>query len=172
MVAKIQSFDELFLVLLSDIYAFEKEILKSLPEIEKYVSSKDLKEALKDHLKETKEQVVRLNKIFKLLGREPVSLKWQGAVDSLFEKGKEFCRENTPSPVLDAAIIALAQRIEHFEIATYGTLVEYAKVLDQSEIKDILEDTIKEEGKADTMLTKLAEGGFFSEGINVKATKR
>ena len=90
-------------------------------------------------------------------------------VKNLFTDSNIFLRDSSPSMLLDAAIIFIAQRIEHYEIATYGILKEFADVLDYDEVSDILKSTLKEEAKADTLLTKLAKGGAFSKGINVEA---
>lgn len=167
---KLGSFKDLFLVLLSDIYVVENQIVASVPEIVKKVHSEELKTALLDHLNETKMQIARLEKIFKILGEQPQKLTRSQDIKDLFLDTAHFVKDNPASPLLDAAIIASVQKIEHYEIATYGTLKEFACVLESKEIKTILEETLKEEGKADTMLTKLAKGGVFSSGINASAT--
>lgn len=166
---KLHSFDDLFFCLLCDIYAVENQLVKDIPLLAKRASSEDLKEVLKTHLAETKEQVKRLDRIFKLIEREPKKVEWASDIKNLFADANAFLTENHPSDLLDAAIIAIAQRIEHFEIATYGTLRAYAKVLDYDEVDSILKETIKEESHADKLLSKLAEGGVFKSGINVKA---
>lgn len=166
---KLNSFEELFVCLLSDIYEVENQIVKDVPLILKKVHSDELKEALQDHLRETKDQVKRLDKIFQLIKQRPRRVEWVGDIKNLFADAGGFLAENQPSPLLDAAIIAITQRIEHFEIATYGTLREFANVLDYDEVQDILKDTLKEEGHADTILTKLAKGHIFSKGINIEA---
>lgn len=168
---KLVSFEDLFLCLLSDIYMVEKQMVKEIPVLTKSVYSEDLKKALTHHLEETKDQVKRLDQIFQILGEKPKEVEWTSDIRTLFDDAKTFIQNNTPSALLDAAIVVIAQRIEHFEIATYGTLREFAKVLDYNEINDILKDTIKEEGKADTLLTKLAKGGMFKKGINIEAAR-
>jgi len=168
---KLVSFEDLFHCLLSDIYTVENQLIKELPVIAQKVYSDELKVAIKDHLEETKVQVERLDKIFQLLKQKPRKIEWSSDIKNLFIDANVFLKENTPSPLLDAAIIVIAQRIEHFEIATYGTLQEFAKVLDYDDIFDILNETLKEESKADTMLTKLAEGGMFKKGINIEAAR-
>lgn len=164
---KLTSFKELFIVLLSDIYNLETKLVTEVPKISQRVHSEELKEALSDHLSETKEQVKRLDKIFKLLNAKPVRIEWAHDIKALFTDVEKVLKDNPPSPLLDAAIIAIVQRIEHFEIATYGTLREYAQVLDIDEVKAIFKETLKEECKADTLLTKIAKGG----GINEAATR-
>lgn len=169
---KLVSFEDLFLGLLSDAYIFENQIVENMPKMLQKVSSDELRGALKDHLVETKEQVKRLDQIFRLLKQKPKTVEWSSDIKNLFADAESFLKENNASPLLDAAIIAIAQRIEHFEIATYGTLREFAKLLNYDEVEDILEDTLQEEGKADTILTKVAEGGMFKKGVNVEATNR
>jgi ferritin-like metal-binding protein YciE len=168
---KLNSFEDLFYCLLCDIYEVENQLVKDIPILSKRAHSKELKETLQAHLSETKEQVKRLDKIFKIINKQPKRMEWASDVKNLFADAQAFLIENESSMLLDAAIIAIAQRIEHFEIATYGTLREFANVLDYDEVDSILKDTIKEEGHADKLLTKLAKGGVFSAGINVKAVK-
>lgn len=168
---KINSFNDLFLVILSDIFFVENQIIAEFPKIINKAHSEELKEALKHHLNETKMQEKRLEKIFKILNENPIESEWVNSLMNVFARTDKFLEQNTSSSLLDAAIIALLQRIEHFEIATYGTLIEYAKVFDQEEVKTILAESLKEEGKADTTLTKLAEGGWFNKGINVEALR-
>lgn len=164
---KLRNLDDLFLCLLSDIYKVENQIVKDLPMLIQKVESDDLKKALQEHLSETKEQVMRLDRIFRSINQNPKEIEWESDVLTLFKDVQAFVSENTTSPLLDAAIIAIAQRIEHFEIATYGTLREFAKVLEHEEAYALLKDTIKEEGHADKILTKIAE-----KGINVVASQR
>lgn len=168
---KLHSFEDLFLALLSDIYIVENQIVKDIPLLVERAQSEELKKALHTHLAETKEQVKRLDKVFKIVNHAHKRVEWANDVKALFVDVGAFLKENASSPLLDAAIIVIAQRIEHFEIATYGTLLEFAEVLGYHAVKDILKATIKEEGHADRVLTKLAEGGFFSKGINVEATR-
>lgn len=168
---KINSFEELFICLLSDIYALEKILVKDLPHLIKKAHSEDLKDGLKIHFSETKEHVKRLDKIFHILKQSPLEVSWSGDIKALFVDTEKFLEENKSSPLLDVAIIALAQRVEHFEITTYGTLRAFADVLDYDNIKSILKETLKEEGHADKLLTDLAEGGLLTKGINVKAAQ-
>ena len=168
---KINSFEELFVCLLSDIYAVEKILVKDLPHLIKKAYSDDLKDSLKKHFAETKEQVKRLDKIFHILNQRPMEVSWSSDIKSLFVDTEHFLEENESSPLLDVAIIALAQRVEHFEITTYGTLKAFADALDYDEVESILQETLKEEGHADKILSDLAEGGLLTEGINVKAIK-
>lgn len=168
---KIHSFEDLFVCLLSDIYAVEKLIVKDMPHLIKKAHSEDLKEGLKAHFTETKEHVKRLDKIFHILNQRPMEISWSGDIKTLFVDTEKFLEENESSPLLDVAMIAMAQRIEHFEITTYGTLRAFADALDYDEVKSILKETLKEEGHADKLLTDLAEGGLLTKGINLLAVK-
>lgn len=168
---KLNSLEELFVYLLSDIYRIEHQITQGIPGMVKKAYSDDLKKALNDHLGETKEQIVRLDKIFKMIDKTPTDVIWSGDIKNLFSDIETLLLENTTSPVLDAAIIAICQRIEHVEIATYGTLCEFANALHYFNVEDLLKDTIKEEGHADKLLTKLAAGGAFTHGINAEANR-
>lgn len=167
---KLGSFKELFICLLSDIYDVENQIVTNLPKVIKQVHAEELKTALQDHLVETKNQVKRLEKIFQLAGERPMKIEWSRDIKNLFADGERFMKEQPSSPLLDAAIIVMMQRVEHFEIATYGCLQEFAEVLENPEIKNLLHESLKEEHKADSALTKLAKGGLFSKGINAEAT--
>jgi ferritin-like metal-binding protein YciE len=168
---KLVSFDELFLFLLSDIYLVENQIVKQLPLIMEKTYSDELKNTLNTHLNETQEQIKRLDNIFQLLKKQPQQVEWSNDLKNLFNDCNVLLKDNSPSPLLDAAIIAVVQRIEHFEIATYGTLREFSKILDHEDVTDLLKETLKEESKADTLLTKLAEGGMFKKGINLEAAR-
>lgn len=168
---KLNSLEELFVCLLSDIYLVEKQIIRDMPKLIQKAESKELQETLKTHLTETKEQLKRLDRVFHNIKQTPSAIIWSGDIKNLFADAETFLLENQTSPVLDAAIIAISQRIEHFEIATYGTLREFADVLEYDEVKSILEETLKEEAHADKLLSKLAEGGMLTRGINVKAAQ-
>lgn len=167
---KLSSFRELFLFLLSDIYAVENQLLVDLPLMVKKAHSQALKDAIQQHLEETKNQVKRLEKIFKITNDKPVKTEWNTDAKHIFSGIENFIKNNPSSSLVDAAIIVIAQRIEHFEIATYGTLAEFAHVLHNGEVKSLCDETLKEEIRADTTLTKLAKGGLFTSGINAEAT--
>lgn len=166
---KLHSFEELFVCLLSDIYMVEKQIVQNVPFVLQKVHSDELKEALQNHLKETRDHIGRLDKIFGILNQSPRQVEWASDMKNLSSDAGSFLAENTTSPLLDAAIISMLQRVEHFEIATYGTLREYASVLGYDKVTDILKETLKEESNADSALTKLAAGGIFKKGINDRA---
>ena len=147
----------------------EKQIVKALPAMVTAAECRHLKNAFAIHLKETKGQVQRLEKIFHLLNvkQKPHLCKvTKGLIDACKEVLKEF---KVKSPIRDAALISKAQRIEHLEIAAYGTTRTFARELGLNEVADLLQATLDEEGNADKSLTKIAEGGLLKSGINHQA---
>lgn len=163
-----KSIKDVFIDELQDIYSAELQIIKALPVMVTAAESPALKLAFSTHLKETKGQVVRLEKIFKLLKKAKKAKFCHGA-QGLIEECKEVIKEYKKSFVRDAAIISKAQRIEHYEISAYGTMRSFANMLGMDEIADLLEATEDEEANADKLLSKIAEGGMFRTGINQKA---
>lgn len=147
---------------LKDIYWAEKELVKALPKMEKNASSKSLKTALASHLKETKEHVSRLADVFKSIGVKAEAEKCD-AMAGLLEEGEGIMEETEIGAVRDAGIIAAAQKVEHYEIATYGTLAAFAKVLGHKEALKILLQTLKEEKACDENLTSLADTNLNSK---------
>jgi len=148
---------------LKDLYWAEKALVKNLPKMAKNATSKKLKNAVKDHLADTKNQVKRLESAFKFLNLKPEAVKCD-AMDGLLKEAVSIMEETEPGAVRDAAIIAAAQKVEHYEIASYGTLATYAKLLGENKVMNLLLETLKEEKTCDKDLTKLAK----SE-INMKA---
>jgi len=167
----LSSFKELFWFLLCDVYAITNQVCDELPVFIKKAHSEDLKVELQNHLTETKAHVKNIERIFKILRVEPKKTDFGRDIKALFSDAKALVKHNECSPLLDAAIIAILQRVEHVEIATYGTLKEYADVLDSNEIKSIINENLKEASKADSALNKLATGGLFVTGINASATR-
>jgi ferritin-like metal-binding protein YciE len=162
---------ELFNDELHDIFNAENQILDSLPKLITLASLPDLKEALKNHLQETKNQVSRLNRIFKTLAMTPKE-KTCEAMEGLLTEAEELTGNKARSAALDAAIIIAAQKVEHYEMASYGSLRSFAKQLGlDGSVAELLQETLDEEGAADKKLTKIAEGSFFSSGVNKNATK-
>ncbi len=160
---------ELLIDELEDILSAEEQIVEALPEMASAAQSSDLKHAFESHLKETKGQIQRLTKIFKLLEiekKEKFCKGTKGLIDECKEVLKEF---KSPSAMRDAALISKAQRIEHYEIAAYGTVCTYAEEIDLDDIADLLQETLDEEASADKKLSKIAEGGLLKTGINQKA---
>ncbi|MGZ5188529.1 MAG: ferritin-like domain-containing protein [Kaistella sp.] len=148
---------------LKDLYWAEKALVKNLPKMAKNATSKKLKDAVNGHLAETKGQVKRLEDAFKALKLKPEAVKCD-AMDGLLKEAEGILEETEPGAVRDAAIIAAAQKVEHYEIASYGTIATYAKLLGQKEVLNLMLETLNEEKTCDKDLTKLAK----SE-INLKA---
>ena len=153
----LKSMEDLFTHHLKDIYYAEKKLVQNLPKMAKQAESEDLAQAIERHLKETQNQVIRLEKVFKLCGLEPRGKKCP-AIDGLLEEGKEIMEEAEEPAVLDAGMLAAAQAVEHYEISRYGTLIAWAEELGMREAVSILKETLAEEKNADKLLSQLAEG--------------
>lgn len=164
----IDNLNQLFIHEIQDLYSAENQIIKVLPKIAKLVSNPELKQSLKDHLQETKYQVERLNKVFHLIKETPKNLYCLG-MDGIFQEAEEVLSLVTNSVVRDAAIIALAQKVEHYEITSYGSAKAHAEELDYDDIAHLLDETLEEEKNADKVLSKIGEGSFFHTGINKQA---
>ena len=160
---KLETLDDLFGHLLQDLYSAEKQITRALPKLAKAVEDSDLAEALETHLEETKGHVDRLETIFEELDKSPGRKKCVG-MEGLLEEGSELIEEEPDPMVLDAGLISAAQRVEHYEIAAYGTAVEWARTLGYDKAEELLQQTLEEESAANEKLTMLAE-----EGINEAA---
>jgi ferritin-like metal-binding protein YciE len=150
-----ENLKELFVEELKDIYDAEKQLIKALPKMAKAAESEDLRSAFDEHLEITRMHVERCEEIFKVLDL-PVRSKPCEGMKGLIEEGQEVVNELEPGIVLDAALIAAAQKVEHYEIASYGTLATFAEVLDLSDAKDLLGQTLEEEKEADEKLTQIA----------------
>lgn len=149
---------------LKDLYSAENQLVKALPKMAKNASNPKLKQALTSHLAETEEHVKRLERIAKLMDAKLTGKKCH-AMEGLIEEGKEIMSEDGDEAVLDAALIGAAQRVEHYEIASYGTVRAIAEQLGQKEIVRLLQQTLDEEGEADKKLTAIAEGEVLSEAL-------
>jgi ferritin-like metal-binding protein YciE len=154
---KIENLSDLLVHTLKDIYFAEKQIVKALPKMAKATDSSELQRAFESHLEETKEQIVRLEKVFELLGKKAVGEKCP-AIEGILAEGEELMKEIKEPDTRDAAMIAAAQAVEHYEITRYGTLVSWAELLGLKDVAKILAVTLKEEHAADAKLNKLAEG--------------
>jgi ferritin-like metal-binding protein YciE len=159
----LQTLDDLFVHELKDIYSAEKQLLKALPKMAKAASSEKLQQAFEEHRGQTETQVERLERIFESLGKSPRGPKCEG-MEGLIEEGKTLMEEDAEAPVCDAGLIAAAQKVEHYEIAAYGTLKTWAEMLGYTDAVARLEETLNEEKETDQLLTELAE----SE-INIEA---
>jgi ferritin-like metal-binding protein YciE len=157
-----ETLKEMFEETLKDVYFAENAIIKALPKMAKAASSEDLKDAIEEHLKETKVQVGRLDKIFKLLGSKAEG-KECPALKGLVEETEEFLSEAKSPEVIDAGLIGCAQAVEHYEIARYGTLKAWAEQLELDDAVELLEETLDEEKATDEKLTDLAMSGLNEE---------
>lgn len=162
---KVDSLKKLYLEELKDAYDGEHQIVKALPKLAKAASTPKLQQALESHLEETKGHVERLEKIFKGLG-EPAKAKKCDGLRGILEEGEKTISEGAEGPVLDAAIIAGAQRVEHYEMAAYGSLRTWASQLGEDAAVKLLDQTLDEEKNADKKLTAIAESG-----VNAEASK-
>ena len=140
---------------LKDIYWAEKALVKALPKMQKNAQSEKLKSAIADHLEETKGQVTHLEEIFSLIGRKAVAVKCD-AMDGIIKEGDSILKETKAGAVRDAGIIAACQKVEHYEIATYGTLATFADQLGMKEPAKLLRTTLEQEKNCDSILSELA----------------
>lgn len=150
---------ETFITELRDLYDAEKQITRALPKLAKAAEDEGLKEAFTSHLEETEEHINRLDKVFKLFGEQPKGKKCKG-MEGLLEEGKEMIEEEEG----DAALICAAQKVEHYEIAAYGSLVSWAKLLGEEDAAEILGETLEEEEQTDEKLSEIAETAVNVEG--------
>ncbi|HUQ68291.1 MAG TPA: ferritin-like domain-containing protein [Planctomycetaceae bacterium] len=153
---------ELFIDELRDVLSAEKQLVKALPKMAKAATSTDLRQGFEKHLKETENHVVRLEQVFESLG-ETARAKTCKAMQGLVEEGSDIIEEDAEPDVKDAALIAAAQKVEHYEIATYGTLVTWANHLGQKKASKLLAQTLEEEKTTDAKLTEFAENAINAE---------
>ena len=159
-------FHKLFVESIKDIYWAEKHLVKELPKMSKKASSASLKASIDAHLEETKTHVERLESVFEHLGLKPVAKKCE-AMAGLTKEAEEIMEEtNSESMVRDAGIILAAQKVEHYEIATYGSLTTWAKQMGHREVAKLLHATLREEKAADEKLSSVAENDINQEGID------
>ncbi|MEN2412421.1 YciE/YciF ferroxidase family protein [Flavobacterium mesophilum] len=158
---------ELFEESLKDLYWAEKALTKALPTMARNATSEELISAINNHLVETEEHVSRLEKVFELIGKKP-SAKKCDAMEGLIEEGKGILEETEIGVVRDAGIIAASQKIEHYEIATYGTLRQFAETLGWEEAASLLEQTLDEEKGADKLLTEVAVNAINLEAAEAE----
>lgn len=150
------SLRELYVDELRDLYNAETQLVKALPKMAKAASNQELRQAFEDHLRQTSGHVSRLEQIFAALEEKPSGKKCI-AMEGLVREGAELISEDYPEPVLDAGVIGAAQRVEHYEIAAYGTVRSFAEVLGESEQASLLEKTLNEEKEADEKLSQISE---------------
>ena len=163
---KLESLKELFVEELRDIYDAENQILEALPKMVGAATAPDLKNGFSQHLRQTEEQVRRLERIFERLGERAKGKSCEG-MKGLLKEGSEALKLGGDDATRDAALIAAAQKVEHYEIASYGTVCTWAELLGESEAFNLLKQTLNEEKQADEKLTRLAESH-----VNVEALSR
>ena len=151
---QVETLRELFLKELSDLYSAEKQLVQALPKMAKAATFPELQKSFELHLEQTKGQVERLDQVFASIGEKPKRIKCKG-MEALIGEGQEIIKDAEPE-ALDAGLIAAAQKVEHYEIAGYGTLRTYAEQLGEDEAAQLLQQTLDEEGETDKKLTKLA----------------
>ena len=152
----LNSLEDLYWESLRDLYNAENQILKALPKMIKAASHPELQSAFEEHLEQTEGQVERLDQVFKLLGVPAKGKKCEGMA-GLLEEGKKVMEEDAEPSVMDAALISAAQKVEHYEIASYGCLCTYAELLGYDQVHDLLGQNLEEEEVTDEKLTELAE---------------
>ena len=168
--AKLRTLHDLFIDELMDVYNAEKQITKALPKMAKAATSDDLRLAFEDHLSVTETQIERLERVFELMEHAAKGKKC-AAMEGLLKEGSEMMAEDAEPAVMDAALIGSAQRVEHYEIAAYGTLASFARELGLDKVVSLLEETLEEEKETDGKLTEIASGINF-EADTVVAKKK
>ena len=163
-----KALNELFIDELKDIYSAENQLIKALPKMAKAATSDDLRAGFEEHLQQTKEHARRIEEICTELGEKPTGKKC-GGMEGLIGEGKEMMDE-FEDDVLDAALISAAQRVEHYEIAAYGTVRTYAELLGHDRAVELLEQTLEEEKETDQKLTELA-GAINVEAVNAEGSE-
>ncbi|HXT19679.1 MAG TPA: DUF892 family protein [Thermoanaerobaculia bacterium] len=168
---EMDSLQKLYEDQLKDLHSVERQIIQALPKMIKAAEDEELSSALEEHLDVTKEQLARLDSIFEKLGKRGTGKKCKG-MEGILEEGKELLEKDADADVLDAAIIAAAQHVEHYEMAGYGTAAAYAKLLGERDAEKLLRKSLEEEKEADEKLSGLAEsrlnleanGGLLASG--------
>jgi ferritin-like metal-binding protein YciE len=150
-----QDLRELYIDELKDIYSAETQMVKALPKLAQAANSEDLRNGFEEHLEQTRGHVQRLEQIFSALGEKPTGKKCKG-MEGLVSEGGETIGEDYEGDLMDAALISAAQRVEHYEIAAYGTVRTFAEILGETDAAQLLEQTLEEEKETDEKLTKLA----------------
>jgi ferritin-like metal-binding protein YciE len=162
----LESLAGLFVDELKDLYSAEKQLVKALPKMAKAASSAKLRKGFEDHLRQTEGHVERLENIFEQLGVKPRGPKCE-AMEGLIEEGKRVMGEDAEPAVMDAALIAAAQRVEHYEMAGYGTVRSFARMLGNEKAERLLQKTLDEESQTNEKLTKLAESEVNAAAMQV-----
>src|SRR5437588_6987275 len=162
MSTKLQTFEDLFIDQLRDLYSAETQIVKALPKMAKAASSDELRGAFEEHLEQTEGHVERLEEIFDRIGVKPKGKKCE-AMEGLLDEGKEILKMDAEPHVRDAALIAGAQRVEHYEMAGYGCARTFARIVGKDDVAEVLQETLDEEAETDRKLTEIAESAVNRE---------
>jgi ferritin-like metal-binding protein YciE len=160
---KLNNLNDLFILEIQDLYDGEKQITQAIPQLAERIQNTELKRGMLQHLEETRQQMERLEDACKELGIDPNGKTCVG-MEGIIEEAVELMQENVPSPTLDAGLLGCAQKVEHYEIAGYGTATTYAKILGYDDLLETLHEILEEEKATDEKLTKLAE-----QMINLKS---
>ncbi len=163
--AKMQTLEDMYMDLLKDLYSAEKQLVKALPKMAKNADASDLQDAFQEHLKQTEGHVDRIERIFSDMGGSPRGKKCVG-MEGLVEEGSEIMKEDAEPEVRDAGLIAAAQKVEHYEMASYGTARTWANRLGYHDAAQMLQQTLDEESMANEKLTRIAESH-----VNVEAQR-
>jgi len=168
---QLNSLKDVFAEQIEDLYSAEQQLLEALPQMAGAASSTELRQAFENHLEQTRGHVRRLEEVFAdaAIPRSPEHCE---GMAGLIKEGTAIVQASGDSLAKDAALIAAAQRVEHYEIAAYGTAKTLAGELGLGDAESILDDTLSEEGQADKLLTKIATGGMFTSGVNQEAASR
>jgi ferritin-like metal-binding protein YciE len=156
MASKLQTLEDMYVDLLKDLYSAEKQLVRALPKMAKAADASDLQKAFQEHLRQTEGQVERIERIFSDMGGSPRGKKCVG-MEGLIEEGNELLKEGAEPDALDAGLIAAAQKVEHYEIAGYGTARTWAQQLGYDKAARLLQETLDEESMANEKLTQIAE---------------
>jgi ferritin-like metal-binding protein YciE len=168
---KIETMEDLFLEQVEDLYDAEKRLVKALPKMADAATSLSLRQAFESHLIETEGHVSRLENIFRALGQDPKAQTCD-AMKGLISEGEDMVSDTEPSALRDAGLIASANRVEHYEMAAYGSARTFAQTLGLAEAASLLEQTLQEEKKADQKLTQLAENMINDEALRSPVSHR
>jgi ferritin-like metal-binding protein YciE len=168
---KIETMEDLFLEQIEDLYDAERRLVKALPKMAEASTSQTLRQAFQSHLIETEGHVSRLEKVFRILGQDPKSQTCD-AMKGLVSEGEDIVSDIDASSLRDAGLIAAANRVEHYEIAAYGSARTFAQTLGLNEAASLLEQTLQEEKKADQKLTDIAESMVNSEALRAPVSQR
>lgn len=166
----LNSMQDLFVHELKDLYSAEKQLTEALPKMANAASSTVLREAFEQHLMQTRNHIDRLDRIFSMMNTSHEGHECKG-MKGLIEEGEEVIKMQGDATAKDAALIGAAQRVEHYEIAGYGTARTHAEQLNFDDVADLLQDTLDEEGETNKKLTKIAEGGLITTGVNEQAVR-